>query len=116
MALIGRRAPYRRTGLRGLNNVGASGEYMIVLLNDNGMSIDPNVGALPNHLSKPRKSKPCPTTTLEMVSGLFGESPSQSAIYQLQPSAETSLKKDTGPGSTLFEDMGFTLSWTHRRP
>ena len=38
----------------GLNNVGASGEHMIVLLNDNGMSIDPNVGGLSRHLSRQR--------------------------------------------------------------
>ena len=31
----------------GLNNAGASGEPLIVILNDNGMSIAPNVGAMP---------------------------------------------------------------------
>lgn len=41
----------------GLNNAGASGEPLIVILNDNGMSIAPNVGAMPSHLSRLR-SKP----------------------------------------------------------
>ena len=43
-----------------------------------------------------------------MVSGpLFGESPSQSAIYRFNHRLKTSLKKTLWPGSTLFEDMGF---------
>lgn len=46
---------------------------MIVLLNDNGMSIDPNVGALPNHLSKLR-SKPAYYHFKKWYQGLFGES------------------------------------------
>lgn len=91
----------------GLNNVGASGEHMIVLLNDNGMSIDPNVGALPNHLSKLR-SKPAYYHFKKWYRGLFGESPSQSAIYRFNHRLKTSLKKTLWPGSTLFEDMGFT--------
>lgn len=39
-----------------LNNVGASHSDMIVILNDNGMSIEPNTGSIPAHLSKLRSS------------------------------------------------------------
>ena len=81
MALIGDGALTGGLAYEGLNNVGASGEHMIVLLNDNGMSIDPNVGALPNHLSKLR-SKPAYYHFKKWYRGLFGESPSQSAIYR----------------------------------
>ena len=107
MALIGDGALTGGLAYEGLNNVGASGEHMIVLLNDNGMSIDPNVGALPNHLSKLR-SKPAYYHFKKWYRGLFGEAPSQSAIYRFNHRLKTSLKKTLWPGSTLFEDMGFT--------
>ena len=38
----------------GLDNAGASREPLIVILNDNGMSITPNVGAISRHLAKVR--------------------------------------------------------------
>jgi len=50
-------ATARSTGglaYEGLNNAGASGEPLIVILNDNGMSIDRNVGAMSEHLSRLR--------------------------------------------------------------
>jgi len=36
----------------GLNNAGHLKENLVVILNDNEMSISPNVGALSNYLSK----------------------------------------------------------------
>ncbi len=96
MALIGDGALTGGLAYEGLNNVGASGEHMIVLLNDNGMSIDPNVGALPNHLSNCAAS--LPITTLKMVSGPLWRVPSQSAIYRFNHRLKTSLKKDTVAG------------------
>ena len=44
LALIGDGALTGGLAYEGLNNAGASGEPLIVILNDNGMSIDPNVG------------------------------------------------------------------------
>ena len=57
LALIGDGALTGGLAYEGLNNAGASGEPLIVILNDNGMSINPNVGAMPSHLSHLR-SKP----------------------------------------------------------
>ena len=57
LALIGDGALTGGLAYEGLNNAGASGEPLIVILNDNGMSINPNVGAMPGHLSRLR-SKP----------------------------------------------------------
>ena len=34
----------------GLNNIGASKSKVIVILNDNGMSISPNIGGISQHL------------------------------------------------------------------
>ncbi len=38
----------------GLNNAGASQEPLIILLNDNGMSIGQNVGGVASHLARIR--------------------------------------------------------------
>ena len=54
IALIGDGALGGGLSFEGLNNAGASGEPMIVILNDNGMSIAPNVGAVSRHLSRLR--------------------------------------------------------------
>ena len=51
LALIGDGALTGGLAYEGLNNAGASGEPLIVLLNDNGMSINPNVGAMSGHLA-----------------------------------------------------------------
>lgn len=40
-----------------LNNIGASGVNLKIILNDNGMSIARNVGAMPKHLNNLRMSK-----------------------------------------------------------
>ena len=57
LALIGDGALGGGLSFEGLNDAGASHEPMIVILNDNGMSIDPNVGGMSRHLSRLR-SKP----------------------------------------------------------
>lgn len=49
--------------LEALNHIGDMGKNMIVILNDNDMSIAPNVGALHNVLGKLRTSKPQRTET-----------------------------------------------------
>ena len=40
-----------------LNNIGASKSKVIVILNDNGMSISPNIGGISRHLGSLRTSK-----------------------------------------------------------
>lgn len=107
LALIGDGALTGGLAYEGLNNAGASGEHLIVILNDNGMSIDPNVGALPDHLAKLR-SKPAYYHFKKWYRGLFGENPTKSALYRFNHRLKSGLKKSLWPGSTLFEDMGFT--------
>ena len=107
LALIGDGALTGGLAYEGLNNAGASGEHLIVILNDNGMSIDPNVGAIPNHLARLR-SKPAYYHFKKWYRSLFGENPSASPVYRFNHRLKTSLKKTLWPGSTLFEDMGFT--------
>lgn len=51
VALIGDGAMTAGLAFEGMNNAGASNRDMIVILNDNNMSIDPNVGALNEYLA-----------------------------------------------------------------
>ena len=107
LALIGDGALTGGLAYEGLNNAGASGEPLIVLLNDNGMSINPNVGAGDSHLSQIR-SQPAYYHFKKWYRGLFGPHPTENRLYRFNHKVKTSLKKALWPGSTLFEDMGFT--------
>jgi len=107
LALIGDGALTGGLAYEGLNNAGASGEPLIVILNDNGMSINPNVGAMPSHLTRLR-SKPAYYHFKKWYRSLFGPDPLQNKLYLFNHRIKTSLKKTLLPGGTLFEDMGFT--------
>ena len=56
IAIIGDGSLTGGMAYEGLNNVGASKSKMIVILNDNGMSISRNIGGVSQHLSKLRTS------------------------------------------------------------
>ena len=107
LALIGDGALSGGLAYEGLNNAGASGEPLIVILNDNGMSINPNVGAMTNHLGMLR-SKPAYYHFKKWYRSLFGKQPEKNALYRFNHKVKSSLKKSLWPSSTLFEDMGFT--------
>ena len=107
LALIGDGALTGGLAYEGLNDAGASHEPLIVILNDNGMSINPNVGAMPGHLARLR-SKPAYYHFKKWYRSLFGSHPEKNALYRFNHRVKTSLKKAIWPGSTFFEDMGFT--------
>lgn len=107
LALIGDGALTGGLAYEGLNDAGASHEPLIVILNDNGMSINPNVGAMPGHLARLR-SKPAYYHFKKWYRGLFGKHPEENRLYRFNHRVKSSLKKTLWPGSTLFEDMGFT--------
>lgn len=107
LALIGDGALTGGLAYEGLNNAGASGEPLVVILNDNGMSINQNVGAMSSHLARLR-SKPVYYHFKKWYRSLFGRRPMKNPIYRFNHRLKSSLKKVLWPGSTLFEDMGFT--------
>ena len=107
LALIGDGALTGGLAYEGMNNAGASGEPLIVILNDNGMSINQNVGGMSRHLNYLR-SRPAYYHFKKWYRGLFGKEPAKSPVYRFNHRVKTALKKALLPGSTLFEDMGFT--------
>ncbi len=107
LAMIGDGAMTGGLAYEGLNDAGAAGEPMIVILNDNGMSINPNVGALPRHLAGLR-SKPGYYRLKKQYRKLLGRGKAGIGLYRLGHNVKMALKKAFFPSSTLFEDMGFT--------
>ena len=107
LALIGDGAMTGGLSYEGMNNAGASGEPLIVILNDNGMSINPNVGGLSAHLNHLR-SKPAYYHFKKYYRRLFGKHPARNPLYRFIHRGKTLLKQAIFLGSALFEDMGFT--------
>ncbi|NLU24527.1 MAG: 1-deoxy-D-xylulose-5-phosphate synthase [Clostridiales bacterium] len=107
VALIGDGALGGGLSFEGLNNAGASGEPMIVILNDNGMSINRNVGALSKHLAKLR-TRPEYYNFKKWYRDITGTSKVGKTIYRASHTLKETLKKSVVPGSTFFEEMGFT--------
>ena len=107
VALIGDGALSGGLSFEGLNNAGDSGEQLIVILNDNGMSIDTNVGGLSRHLSRVRT-----TSEYYHFKKRYRQALEKSGIgqklYGVSHEVKTALKKTLlPPVSTLFEEMGF---------
>ena len=102
IAIIGDGAMTAGMAFEGLNNAGDSDNNILVILNDNDMSISKNVGALNNYLAK-------------LMSGsLYGSIKRSSKvvlsaippILEFAKRAEEHVKGMVIPG-TLFEEFGF---------
>ena len=89
----------------GLNNAGASGRDIIVILNDNAMSISPNVGAISNYLTR-IISHPLFNRAKSDIWGLTEKLPKTETVRNAVRKVEESLKTLLTPGM-LFEDLGF---------
>lgn len=107
LALIGDGALTGGLAYEGLNDAGESGEPLIVLLNDNGMSISGNVGAMSGHLKKLR-NKSGYYRFKKWYRGLFGSNAAASPVYRFNHKVKTFVKQTVYPFSTFFEDLGFT--------
>ncbi len=106
LALIGDGALGGGLSFEGLNNAGASGEPLIVILNDNGMSISPNVGAVSRHLSRLR-TRPGYYEFKKKYRQILGGGAVGEKVYQVSHDVKTALKKTLLPDSSMFESMGF---------
>ena len=91
-----------------MNNAGPSGRDFIVVLNDNGMSIAPNVGAINRYLGSIIAS-PITVRMRERVKGLI-EATSHvvggQKLVDFAKTLEESIKNLWSPGM-LFEELGF---------
>lgn len=104
VALIGDGAATGGMTYEGLNDVGGSGEPMVVILNDNEMSIDPNVGGMAMHLSKVR-TKEGYSNFKKFYRQTTASIPGGDAIYKFTHHVKEHLKHKLLRG-TMFEHMG----------
>jgi 1-deoxy-D-xylulose-5-phosphate synthase len=89
----------------GLNNAGASGRDIIVVLNDNEMSIAPNVGAMHKYLSSVQRN-PIYNRIRSAVGDVVNHAPGVLHASVLLKKWEESVKAFLTPG-VLFEELGF---------
>ena len=106
LALIGDGACTGGMAYEGLNDAAVSGEPMIVILNDNEMSIGKNVGGLSRHLSRVRSSHGYLHAKM-VYRRVMKKIPGGGAVYRFSSRLKNRLKHFLMP-ATLFENMGFT--------
>ncbi|MCI3920193.1 1-deoxy-D-xylulose-5-phosphate synthase [Paenibacillus sp. TRM 82003] len=109
IALIGDGALTGGMALEALNHIGHERKNLIVVLNDNEMSIAPNVGALHNYLSKVRSDRTY-IKAKEEVESLLKKVPAiGGTLANWAEKVKDSLKYLVVSG-VLFEELGFKYS------
>ncbi len=100
VAVIGDGALTGGLAYEGLAGAAASGEAMVIVLNDNNMSIDPNVGGIASLLQKMR-IKPSYISFKKAYRAIFSQLP---AIYQFNHRIKERIKDSILPGN-MFSAM-----------
>ena len=103
IAIIGDGAMSAGIAYEALNNAGAMHNRLIVILNDNDMSIAPPVGAMSNYLSRIASSKSY-LKFREISKKFIAKLPSSVAKY---PRKFEKATKEWWMGGNIFEEMGF---------
>ncbi len=107
IAVIGDGAMTGGLAFEALNHIGQSEKDIIVILNDNEMSISPNVGGLSNYLNKIRTA-PIYSKVKDDVENLISNIPAiGKTVMKTAEKAKDSIKYFFVPG-VLFEELGFT--------
>ncbi len=105
VALMGDGAMTGGLAYEGMNDAGESNEPLIVILNDNGMSITPNVGGIAKHLSVLR-TRPGYFRLKKVFRTVTDKLPGGKAVYRFFHKIKERWKRML-LGSTLFDEMGF---------
>ena len=103
VAIIGDGAMTSGMAYEGLNNAGHTDRDIIVVLNDNEMSISPNVGAMHKYLNKVT-TNPLYNRVRDEIKKVVRRSPE--IVEEMVLKLEESVKGVLMPG-TLFEELGF---------
>ena len=106
IALIGDGAVTGGMAYEGLNNAAVSREPMVIILNDNEMSIGQNVGGMSRHLSKIRSSENY-LVAKRWYRNVMKKIPAGNTIYHFTSQVKNRIKRFLLPVS-IFESMGFT--------
>jgi len=105
VAVIGDGALTGGLAYEGLNNAGQLGTNLIVILNDNKMSIAPNVGAISKYLTRITSGERYVRLEAD-IWDLLGVMPHGSKAQKMAGRIKESLKQLVVP-TILFEELGF---------
>lgn len=105
-AVIGDGALTGGEAFEGLNNAGTLGKDIIVILNDNGMSIAPNVGAMSEYLSRFRVAPGYHRAKQDIKNFLKSIPHIGERVYRTAEHIKDGVRSALVPGG-LFTDMGF---------
>ncbi len=106
LAMLGDGAMTGGLAYEGLSDAGQSGEQLVVILNDNGMSITKNVGGVAQHLAQQRL-KPQYLQFKKVYKRATGATVVGRGLYRFTHKAKQAVKNAVLHCS-MFEDMGFT--------
>lgn len=106
LAVIGDGALTGGMAFEALNHVGHLGTNLIVILNDNEMSIGENVGGLAKYLTRIR-TDPKYTRGKDEIESLLNKLPMGKRVLKIAERLKDSFKYLLVPG-VLFEELGFT--------
>lgn len=106
IALLGDGAATGGMVYEGLNDAAVSKEPMIVVLNDNAMSIDRNVGGMASHL-RALRTKQRYLGMKNRYRNALGRIPGGKFMYRFTRSIKDWMRRMLLP-MTIFENMGFT--------
>ncbi len=104
VAVLGDGAATGGMAYEGLNDAADSGEPMVIVLNDNEMSIDRNVGGMAKHLSKLR-TKQRYLNTKESLQSFLNKVPFGKGIRRCIHWIKDHIKRAVLP-TTIFQNMG----------
>ena len=107
VAVVGDGAMTGGLSYEGLNNAGKSGNNLIVILNDNEMSISKNVGALARYLSSMRSSEGYVRTKKAVERRLNRTAVIGPSVAKVIKNSKSVVRDVLLQSATIFEDFGF---------
>jgi len=107
VAIIGDGAITGGMAFEGLNNAAVNKSDLLVILNDNNMAIDPNVGGMSNYLLKISKSQTYNRLKNDIWDGLGKLNGFGPKARRLVQKTENAIKTMLLKQSNLFEGLGF---------
>jgi 1-deoxy-D-xylulose-5-phosphate synthase len=107
VAVIGDGALTGGMAMEALNNAGHLGTKLIVILNDNEMSIFPNVGSIPRLLTRLRTSTRYHRAK-EEVAAMLARMPAGDSLVELGKRVKDGVKDVVSPPSMFWEELGLT--------
>ncbi len=107
VAVVGDGAMTGGLSYEGMNNAGKSRNNLIVILNDNDMSISHNVGALARYLSSMRSSESYVRTKKAVERRLNRTAVIGPSVAKVIKNSKSVVREALLHSATMFEDFGF---------